>query len=255
MDCDIKHLPNNDAQIKTLPPKVTRKGKLKAAHSKHSQPHGTDDITTVELEQPAPRKKTKTATNQQHELEASNIAVIEPEQPFPTIEANTRSRKSKRQRKTDNAIVMESEQPVITKKSKTIPTRTETTPETQPQSPIRRSGRNQPKTAVVTQRRKRRTKAEIAADKAKKELGKKQLEERAEENNQAMIQMDVKEDIDRANTIAQTVRTFADLEHDTESNGEEFVGYNEVSDGDTSESDSDDHHHGDTVKLKVRFLH
>jgi len=62
-----------------------------------------------------------------------------------------------------------------------------------------------------------------------------------------MVQMDVDEDIDRAETAARTIRTFGDLEDDS---GEEFIGYAEVEDSE-SESDSEAQ---DALMLKVRLL-
>ena len=42
--------------------------------------------------------------------------------------------------------------------------------------------------------------------------------------------MDIKEDNEGAQSAAQTIRMFEDLDHDTEpDSGEEFVGYDEVS--------------------------
>ena len=67
-----------------------------------------------------------------------------------------------------------------------------------------------------------------------------------------MIQMDAKEDIDRAETVACAIRTFADLDHD--SAGEEFVGYKEISSGDNSDyDDKSESHSEDAATLKVRF--
>ena len=103
----------------------------------------------------------------------------------------------------------------------------------------------------MTQKRKRRTKAEIAADQAKAEMEKKQTEELTKKKNQKMEQMDINEDIDRAYTADRMIRTFSDLNHSSESGGEEFVGYNEVS-SDDSESDMDDGP-ADDVVTKVRF--
>jgi hypothetical protein len=71
-----------------------------------------------------------------------------------------------------------------------------------------------------------------------------------------MAQMDIDEDVDRAEMAAQTVKTFADLDRETESGAEDFVGYNSVlSSFDDSDLGSDAHAHVELpVKLKVRLL-
>jgi hypothetical protein len=103
--------------------------------------------------------------------------------------------------------------------------------------------------AAATQKRKRRTKDEIAADNARADAEKKRQKELTEENHRVVAQMDINEDIDRAETAAQTIRTFGDLERDSET-GEEFEGYNDVSQGEDSDPDSD----GQTNDLKVRYF-
>lgn len=212
--------------------------------SKH-QPKEVVAITAVEMEPLVQAKKTKSVAKRQHEADTTTI--LELKQPVPAKKAKTAASQTKRQREADNADVVESEQ-AIPKKKKTTPTMKAIEAQ---QSPARRSVRNPPKVPAGTQRRKRRTKAEMAADKAMKEMEKKQLEELTEENNRAMTRMDITEDINRAETAARTIRKFADLDHKTESDGEEFVGYNEVCSGE--DSDSDNSHVEDTVKLKVRF--
>ena len=52
----------------------------------------------------------------------------------------------------------------------------------------------------------------MAADKAKADAEKKEKEELMQENHHKMAQMDIDEDIDRAETAAQTIRTFAKLQ-------------------------------------------
>ena len=69
----------------------------------------------------------------------------------------------------------------------------------------------------------------MAADKAKGDAEKKEKEELTQENVCKMAQMDIDEDIDRAETAAQTIRTFAKLEDES---SEEFVGYADVEDPD-----------------------
>ena len=68
-----------------------------------------------------------------------------------------------------------------------------------------------------------------------------------------MMRMDANEDINRAETAAQAIRTFADLNR--ESSGEEFVGYEEIL-GEDSDIDNDSESDGsdDATKLKVKFL-
>ena len=62
-----------------------------------------------------------------------------------------------------------------------------------------------------------------------------------------MAQMDINEDLDRAETATQTIRTFSDHE---DHSGEESVEY-----GDIEESESElDGKAEEALKLKVRFL-
>lgn len=61
-----------------------------------------------------------------------------------------------------------------------------------------------------------------------------------------MVQLDIDEDINRAETTTQTIRTLTDLENDS---GKEFIGYADVEDSEC-ESDGDAE---DTLMLKVRF--
>jgi len=82
-------------------------------------------------------------------------------------------------------------------------------------------------------------------DKAKADAEKKQ-KELMQENYHKMAQMDINEDVDRAETAARTIRTFTELEDES---GEEFVGYAAVED---SESESDGRAE-DALTLKVRF--
>ena len=43
-----------------------------------------------------------------------------------------------------------------------------------------------------------------------------------------MERMNISEDINRKSTATQTIWKFSDLEHDSQSDGEVFIGYNEV---------------------------
>lgn len=88
----------------------------------------------------------------------------------------------------------------------------------------------------------------MAADKAKAEAEQKQLEELTQENHLAMMQMDIDEDIDRAETATRTIRNFSAIENDS---GKEFVGYTNIPDSKSSESDGEAE---DLLRLKVRFL-
>jgi len=83
-------------------------------------------------------------------------------------------------------------------------------------------------------------------DKAKADAEKKEKEECTQENHCKMVQMDINEDIDRAETAAQTIRTFVELEDES---SEEFVGYTAIEDS-KSESDRGAE---DMLSLKVRF--
>lgn len=201
------------------PPMPAQKGATKTApRSKRSRE--ADDTTTVALEQPARAKRvTRTTTSN-----------------------------PKRQREVDNTTSVETELAPPTKKTKTAPKKKKDTN----LSP-RRSNRTQTNAPATPQRRKRRTKEEIAADRAKADAEKRQKEELIKQNHRAMKRMDIDEDVDRAETAAKTVRTFADLDRRTESDAEEFVGYLDVSSSGDSDSDSNGHAEN-TGKLKVRFL-
>lgn len=170
------------------------------------------------------------------------INIVEEEQPAPGNKGKNTVSKTKRQREVDNVPTIEPEQVVATKK-----TRTAKGPKaSEPQASVRRSDRAHPTTLAAPPKRKRRTKAEIEADKAKADAEKKRKEELAEENQRALAQMDIDEDIDRAEAATRTIKTFTKLEDDS---GEEFVGYAEVEDSE-SEPDGDAE---DALTLKVRF--
>lgn len=98
----------------------------------------------------------------------------------------------------------------------------------------------------MPQKRKRRTQAQIAADKAEANAEKQRQEDLTQENQRAMVQMDIDEDINRAEIAARTVRTFANLDNDS---NEEFIGYADIKDSE-SESDGDA---DNASTLKVRF--
>ena len=223
---------------------LSRSQPLDMAHTRSSPRENAQCPGTTEPVIPA----VKTAPQKKRSREADDTAIIRSDQPEPAKKAKTTASKMKHQHETVAAAVVESEQPVPTKKARSTATNTKKSTVTQVQSPARHSTRNQPKTPGVTKTRKRRSKEEIAAEKAKAEMEKRRLEELTKENNQAMMRIDIDEDIDRAETAARTIRTFTDLNRDSESDGEEFVGYNEVSSGDESDSAED------AVTLKVRCL-
>ena len=209
------------------------------------------DARVVELES-APAKK---STVRKRPREADDTAVVELEPPALGKKAKITVSKAKRQREDDDAVVKDSEQVAPTKKVKTAPTNTKKTDTQQPEGPGgRRSSRTQTKTPkATTAKRARRTKDEIAADKAKAEAEKRRQQQLTEENHKEMIRMDANEDINRAETAARAIRTFTDLDRD--SGGEEFTGYDEVSSGEDSDIDdeSDDGYSEDAATLKVRF--
>lgn len=112
-----------------------------------------------------------------------------------------------------------------------------------------------PQTKVPTTERKRKwcTKEEIEADKAKAVAEKKRKEELTQENHCIIDQMDIDKDKDREKIASQTIRTFTDLECNSES-GEEFTSFNSVSSDDDSNM-SDSEVPMDMMKLKVSFLY
>lgn len=171
-----------------------------------------------------------------------DIINVEAAQPAPGKKARTAVSKSKQQVKADNPPTSEPDQVVTTKK-----TRTRKEPKVpEPEAQVRRSDRPQNAMPAGPQKRKRRTKEEIAADKARAEAEKKRQEELTQENHRILAQMDVDEDIDRAETATRTIRTFAELE---DGSGEEFLGFAAIED---SESESDGGAE-DALTLKVRF--
>ena len=196
----------------------------------------------------------KPVTKRKCSHNAANIAIVEPGQPGPAKKPKTVVSKTKRQVDIDDTPIAEPEQAAPAKRVRTVTGNMEKDPKAlNCQSPPWRSNRAQTKTQAPPQKRKRRTREEIAADKAKADAEKRRQEELIEENRRAMMQLDIDEDVDRANTAARTVRTFADLEQaDTDLDGEEFEGFHDVSSTTDSESPSDGEAE-DAAKLKVRF--
>lgn len=93
----------------------------------------------------------------------------------------------------------------------------------------------------------------MEADAAKVEEDRQQKEELIKEKNLAMEQMNVNENNNRKATAAQTIQKFSDLEHDLQLDGEEFLGYNEVS-GSEDGSDSDEEPVNNARILKVSWF-
>ncbi|KAF8164330.1 hypothetical protein BJ912DRAFT_1068402 [Pholiota molesta] len=106
------------------------------------------------------------------------------------------------------------------------------------------------KAPAVGQKRKRCTKAEMAADKVAAETEKTRLEELAIENQKKITQMDLDEDINKMEMEAKTIRKFSDLNQLTESSEEEFVGLNDVLDSSSVTSSSEDAPEDDFLALK-----
>ena len=192
---------------------------------------------------PAQKTTTKAAPKGKRAREADKATTVK-EEPTGAKKIKTTVSNSKRQREVDN-ITSETEHAVPTKKTKTAPKKVVAEPKTNNISP-RRSGRAHKNAPATPQRRKRRTREEIAADKAKADAEKRQKEELTKENHHAMMQMDIEEDTDRAEVAARTVRSFADLDREAESDAEEFVGYHDVLGSEDSDSDGNA-----AVKLKV----
>lgn len=113
-----------------------------------------------------------------------------------------------------------------------------------PQPAARRSNRVHQGPAP-TQKRKRRTPAEMAAareeaaaKKAAVEKGKKRLEEIAEEADRRLEMMDLEDDAKRAATNAGIVRRLSDVAVDEEDG--EFIGIDDVSSTDEDEGSDDE---------------
>ena len=71
--------------------------------------------------------------------------------------------------------------------------------------------------------------------------------ELTQKNVRKMAQMDIDEDINRAETAAQTIRTFTELEDES---SEEFIGYADIEDSDTELDGGAE----DALTLKVRLV-
>ena len=207
-----------------IPPTSTQKG---TAKNTHSQEHNVDGIAVVKSEQAAPTKKAKTTVS-----------------------------RGKRQREVDDTATVKFEQVDPVKKARTTLTNPMKDPKTpQTQSPAWQSNWACTQTAATAaiQKSKRQTTDEVAADKARADAEKKRKKELTEENHCVMAQMDVNEGIERAGTATWTIRTFGDLEHDSKTDGEEFEGFIDVSQGEDSNPNSDDQTIG-AINLKVRYF-
>lgn len=107
-----------------------------------------------------------------------------------------------------------------------------------PEAEVRRSARGRkPTTKAAPHKRVRRTPDEIEAAKAAVEEAKKQKVANAEEAQRRLAQMDIDDDADRARSAANTIRRLSDIA--AESDGEEFVGFNEVSSSSSSSDGSE----------------
>lgn len=200
---------------------------------------------------PRPKSAAKTTAKSKSSRTANDAGAVELEQPANNGKPSTS--RPKRQREVNATAVTEDEQTAPMKKPRTVPKTAKNKPDVSPRP--QRSSRATTKVPTAPQKRKRRTKEEIAADKAAAEAKKRQQEVLTQEKHRAMAQMDIDEDVDRAEMAARTVRTFADLDRETESGVEEFVGYNSVSSSDDSDLGSDAHAHAEVpVKSKVRLL-
>ncbi|KAF8157499.1 hypothetical protein BJ912DRAFT_1070237 [Pholiota molesta] len=139
---------------------------------------------------------------------------------------------------------IELEQPRQSKKPRTTVKETAAVPTPGLPSPqaARRSTRTTANTKALAggQKRKRRTKAEIAADNAAAETERQRLEEVANEKKRKIVQMDLQEDINRMETEARVIRKFSDLDHGLELSEEEFDGYNDVLGSSSSEDAPED---------------
>lgn len=229
-----------------IPPLSTEEGTVKATQNKRTRNLKASNTTVVESEPPAPVTATRAKRPRETTVIESELA------PAKKNKFTVGKAKRGREDSDDDTAAIDPEHVVPTKKVKTAPT-SKTNIETQSQDGARRSSRSRTKTPKAKAKKTRRTKEEITADKARAEEEKKQQKLLTEKKDKAMIQMDTVEDVNRAETAARAIRTFADLDRD--SAGEEFVGYDEISSEDStdsageSESGSDD-----AVKLKVRFL-
>ena len=109
------------------------------------------------------------------------------------------------------------------------------------------------------QKRKRCTKAEIAADKAATEaavaMEKKRLEEVALEKQRKITQMNLEEDVNRMEVETRTIRKFTDLNRIVESDKEEFPGYSDMLNLSSSSEDDLEGPEDDLDSLKVSISH
>lgn len=146
----------------------------------------------------------------------------------------TKTSRGKRARETEDTNIETSQAPA--KKAK-VPT---TNPDTQPG--LRRSEHGpKPNGKAVTEKKKRRTKAEVQAAKAAAEEAKRKKEEEDRKAKQRLAQMDIDDDNKRVQTVAKIVRRLSDVALDvTSDDGEEFVGFDEVSSTSADKSEVED---------------
>ena len=225
---------------------------------KNTQDSGksTEPTTPVDPGPVASKPTSKTVCKNKRSHDENNTAIVE--QLVAMIKrAKTVSTKTKHSQDTEDITILTYEQPSgpgPTKKAKMTVTKSQKSIETPAtQSPTQQSARNKTQAPTVTQKRKWRSKAEMEADAAKVEEDRQQKEELIKEKNLAMEQMNVNENNNRKATAAQTIQKFSDLEHDLQLDGEEFLGYNEVS-GSEDGSDSDEEPVNNARILKVSWF-
>lgn len=168
--------------------------------------------------------------------------------------------KAKRTHDTTSDAAEESQQPPNPKKPRMVMKPVPASPAQPPEKPARRSARATVKSnaPAVGQKRKRRTKAEIAADKAAAEaataMEKKRLEEVALEKQRKITQMNLEEDINRMEVETRTIRKFSDLDCILESDEEEFTGYKDTLNLSSSSEEDPEAPEDDFEALKVSIL-
>jgi hypothetical protein len=141
----------------------------------------------------------------------------------------------KRGRDSEDTVVESKSAPA--KKAKVVTERLDIQPA------VRRSGRSpKPNGKAIIQKQKRRTKAEVQAAKAAAEEAKQQKAEADQEAKEHMVQMNIDDDVERAQTAAKTIRRLSDvaINNATDLDEEEFVGFHDVSSTSTDESEDNE---------------
>lgn len=161
------------------------------------------------------------------------------------VEGKPKAKVNKQKRKNEDVDILpmpgQPTQPPPAKRMKAVQPLGPDTIQPEPQRTVH------PRAAKAAQtpqkKRKRRTKAEMLADKAKAEADRLQLQEEAKRNQERMVMMDIEEDVSRVGATVQIIRKFADIEND--SGLEEFPGYHDIA------SDSDTGSEVELVEKKV----